>query len=325
MQIPFFGGAKIGDKAPELVGITSWINSKSLTIEDLKGKVVIVDFWAFSCINCIRTLPYMKAWHETYSSYGLVIIGVNTPEFAFEKDPEKVEVAVKKFEISYPVAVDSNMKTWNAYESNCWPNKFLIDANGIICFNQKGEGHYKEFEGHIRELLQEKIQREKQKTLLENFSNPKNVVPVNPFLVWTPEIYLGYEFSRQELGNVEGFNPEEIVHYKLPKVIPSGKPCLQGEWKNNRDNMELISKEGKIVLKYTARAVNIVAGADKEVELEVLKDGKSLTEKDKGWDVKIIKGDPECFVRDYRMYSLIFDQDAGSHTIEIIVRDDTFK
>ncbi len=120
--------------APELVGIAEWINSNPLTIESLRGKVVLVDFWTYSCINCIRTQPYLNAWHEKYASDGLVILGIHAPEFAFEKLPKNVEKAVQEAGIKYPVGLDNDFKTWNAYDNRYWPAKYLIDQNGNIVY-----------------------------------------------------------------------------------------------------------------------------------------------------------------------------------------------
>ncbi len=128
--------------APEFAGLTNWINSSPLTVASLRGKVVLVDFWTYSCINCIRTLPYVEKWYQTYQSDGLVVIGVNTPEFAFEHDPANVAAAVKKFGITYPVALDNNYDTWNAYNNDSWPADYLIDRSGTIRYTAFGEGDY---------------------------------------------------------------------------------------------------------------------------------------------------------------------------------------
>lgn len=148
--------------APELVGIAEWINSNPLTIESLRGKVVLVDFWTYSCINCIRTQPYLNAWHEKYSDDGLVILGIHAPEFAFEKLPKNVEKAVKEADIKYPVALDNDFRTWNAYDNKYWPAKYLIDQNGNIVYKHFGEGEYAQTEEKIQELLGAKKELEKE-------------------------------------------------------------------------------------------------------------------------------------------------------------------
>src|SRR3989338_8304440 len=152
-------------KAPELEGITGWINTKLLTMEDLKGKVVLVDFWTYTCINCLRTLPYIKEWHEKYAKHGLVIVGIHTPEFEFEKDIRNVKDAVKRHKIKHPIALDSNYEMFKAYNNHYWPRKYLIDADGKIVYDHIGEGGYGETEEKIIELLNKIGKRLPKKTI----------------------------------------------------------------------------------------------------------------------------------------------------------------
>ena len=165
--------------APELAGIAGWINSKPLTMESLRGKVVLVDFWTYSCINCIRTQPYLNAWYDKYEKDGLVIIGVHAPEFAFEKIENNVREASQKAGIKYPIALDNDFKTWNAYANRYWPAKYLIDKEGHIVYKHFGEGNYDETEKKIQELLAIK----------------KDIVSLTPNSLViqekTPETYLG--------------------------------------------------------------------------------------------------------------------------------------
>jgi thiol-disulfide isomerase/thioredoxin len=142
-------------KAPPLLGAIQWLNSPPLSLDDLRGKVVLVDFWTFACINCLHTLPYVKAWDEKYRSQGLVIIGVHSPEFAFEKVIRNVEKAVSDLGIKYPVAIDNDYKIWNAYENQYWPAFYLIDAQGRVRNYHFGEGKYQETEQMIQALLKE--------------------------------------------------------------------------------------------------------------------------------------------------------------------------
>src|SRR3989344_1597295 len=142
-------------EAPEIENLYSWINSKPLTLRELKGKVILLDFWTYSCINCIRTLPHLKKLHETYSKKGIVIIGIHTPEFEFEKELENVKEAVKKHEIKYPVALDNDHTTWNLYGNQYWPRSTILDSKGFIRMEHIGEGGYDEIEDKIIELLTE--------------------------------------------------------------------------------------------------------------------------------------------------------------------------
>jgi thiol-disulfide isomerase/thioredoxin len=141
--------------APDFTGITTWLNSPPLSMQALKGKVVLVDFWTYSCINCLRTLPYITKWHNKYKNRGLVIVGVHTPEFAFERKTSNVQTAIKRFGIGYPVAQDNGYVTWKAYENQYWPASYLIDRRGRIVLKHVGEGRYDEMESAIRTLLNE--------------------------------------------------------------------------------------------------------------------------------------------------------------------------
>ena len=148
---------RTGDElpAPELIGTGAWINSQPFTLASRRGEVVLVDFWTFSCINCKRTLPYLKSWHEKYADSGLVILGVHAPEFNFEKDIENVQEAVEEHGLLYPIVQDNQFSTWRAFKNRYWPTKYLIDKDGYIRFVHIGEGRYEETEQWIRDLLEE--------------------------------------------------------------------------------------------------------------------------------------------------------------------------
>jgi thiol-disulfide isomerase/thioredoxin len=139
--------------APAFAGIDTWLNSPPLTMPQLRGKVVLVDFWTYTCINCIRTLPYVKSWYDKYKSQGLVVVGVHTPEYPYERSTENVTAALKRFDIRYPVAQDNRYATWDAYRNQFWPATYLIDKSGRIVYTHFGEGQYEETEATIRRLL----------------------------------------------------------------------------------------------------------------------------------------------------------------------------
>ncbi|WP_019447778.1 thioredoxin family protein [Cupriavidus sp. BIS7] len=151
----FADSSKVGDqgKAPEFTNIERWLNSEPLTMQQLRGKVVLVDFWTYSCINCVNTLPYVKQWYEKYKDQGLVVVGVHTPEFPFEKSTANVQAALKRFDIRYPVAQDNMYGTWSAFRNQYWPATYLIDADGRIVYQHYGEGRYEETEAEIQKLL----------------------------------------------------------------------------------------------------------------------------------------------------------------------------
>jgi thiol-disulfide isomerase/thioredoxin len=142
--------------APEFAGIDKWLNSEPLTLQQLRGKVVLVDFWTYSCINCVHTLPYVKTWNQKYKDQGLVVVGVHTPEYPFERDTGNVKTAIKRFGITYPVAQDNRYATWTAYDNQYWPGFYLIDKKGQVVYTHFGEGKYEETEAAIQRLLVQK-------------------------------------------------------------------------------------------------------------------------------------------------------------------------
>jgi thiol-disulfide isomerase/thioredoxin len=303
--------------APELTKISGFINSEPITLADLRGKVVLVDFWTYSCINCIRTIPYLNAWHEKYADNGLVIVGVHTPEFEFEKDYNNVRTAVEKFDIMYPVAQDNEKETWKAYENRYWPRKYLIDPEGYVRYDHIGEGAYAETEKVIQSLLAERTEYiGANATIDQSISNPASSQSVNFDRINTPELYFGYEYSRAPLGNSEGYKPDQVVKYMIPddiKIVPN-KIYLDGEWKNNADHMELQSEVGRIVLSYSAKAVNIVAGG--KGELKILEDNSSLDDSSSGRD---ISEDGTVKINGQRLYNVVEHEGYGNHQIAIEV------
>lgn len=268
-------------QAPELQGIASYINTENgnpIKLADLKGKVVLFDFWTYTCINCIRTIPYLNEWYDRYADEGLVILGVHSPEFDFEKNPTNVQDAVKQFGIKYPVVLDSDHKTWNAYNNNYWPRHYLIDSQGYIRDDHIGEGGYNETEKTIQTLLAEKAALDNRTEISFNLDKGRSANTSSSSLSSqslqnvdfsqniSPEIYLGYQNARSPLGNSEGFQPNTNVNYKLDINSKSGNTSfipnlvyLDGVWKNNNDNVELVSDSGKIILTYYAKSINIVA------------------------------------------------------------------
>ncbi len=301
--------------APELTGISGYINTEYVSLADLRGKVVLVDFWTYSCINCIRTIPYLNAWHEKYADQGLVIVGVHTPEFEFEKNYDNVKAAVEKFGIQYPVAQDNDKGTWKAYENRYWPRKYLVDDEGYIRYDHIGEGAYAETEKVIQSLLAERASAQGQTVNIDgSISSPDSAQSVDFGKIRTPELYFGYDFARAQLGNSEGFKPGQVVTYTIPEntAIKPNIIYLSGDWKNNPDSMELQGGVGKVVLTYTAKAVNIVAGDTGS--LQISEDGSLLTGEGRGLDVS---ENGEISVDGQRLYNLSMHDRYGTHQIEI--------
>ena len=310
-------------KEPELSGITGYINSGSnLTLSSLKGKVVLVDFWTYSCINCIRTIPYLNAWYDKYQKDGFVIVGVHSPEFDFEKNYDNVKAAVDRFGIKYPVVLDSNHGTWDAFQNNYWPRHYLIDSEGYIRSDHIGEGGYAETEQQIQSLLAERAALAGSNAKIDtSISNP-NATSVDFNQITTPEIYLGYGFARQPLGNSQGFHPDQVQAYSIQdtnKISPN-TVYLSGNWKNNNDNIELANITGKIVLTYSAKSVNIVAGGKGQVF--VSQDGKALDNHSRGSDLQ--PKDNSFLVDGQRLYNVVNNDNYGTHTITLDVHGPGF-
>src|SRR5918998_2280576 len=314
-------------KAPDFAKITGYINTEEgqpINLKDLKGKVVLVDFWTYSCINCIRTLPYLVDWNEKYADKGLVIVGVHSPEFEFEKNVDNVKAAVQKYGIKYPVVQDNDKGTWDAYENRYWPRKYLVDSEGYIRYDHIGEGGYAETEKVIQSLLQERaVQLGIKDATLLNLNNsitttttPKGVQSVDFSQIKTPELYFGYHLARTSLGNPEGHRPNQTVTYSFPSSSSSDiKPniiYLDGKWKNNADNMELQSDTGRIALTYSAKSVNIVAGGKGGEEVSISEDGKPLSAESYGQDLS----EGSKFVVDGpRLYNLSMHNGYGNHSL----------
>lgn len=277
-------------KAPELVDPQNWINSQPLTLASLKGKVVIVDFWTYSCINCIRTIPYLNAWHQTYKDQGLVILGVHTPEFPFEKELSNVQNAVKDFKIQYPVFQDNSYKTWEAYDNHYWPAKYIIDKEGFIRSYHAGEGEYEETEKMIRELLAEGVSAQNAANSSVTQPMPEMVKvsadQVNFAQIRTAETYLGYERAEYG-GNTETVKESQPQDFKIPEKIIANKFYFEGNWTTEADGRILNKLPGKLLMDYQASKINIVAeGANgKPIKAKVYVDYKPISSEQRGKDV----------------------------------------
>lgn len=319
--------------APEFTQISSYINTPNnspLTLSSLKGKVVLVDFWTYTCINCIRTIPYINDWNQKYADKGLVIVGVHSPEFDFEKSYDNVKAAVQKYGIKYPVLLDSDHGTWNAFGNQYWPRDYLIDAQGYIRHDHIGEGGYDQTEKAIQSLLAERAALMGMKEISFNTKpttiNPRSLESVDLTKGTTPEIYLGYYYARAPLGNPENFKPDQTVLYSIPSNT-NFKPdvvYLQGNWKNNPDNMELQSDTGRIVLIYYAKSVNIVAGGKGEgvVSNDAATNVATMSKKSLGVD---LSRDGVFKIDGQRLYNLALHNDYNAHSIVIDVKGKGFQ
>lgn len=279
--------------APDVRDIEAWINSEPLSLEDLRGKVVLVDFWTYSCINCIRTLPYIEAWHEKYKDDGLVIIGVHSPEFAFEKDLGNVQKAVKEYGLQYPVALDNNFSTWKAYNNRYWPAKYFIDRDGYLRHYHFGEGEYQESEEIIRQLLAEEGQVSNDDLIAEDKTSfdPRQ----------TPETYLGY-WRLANFKNQNELSRDEAGNYQLSDSLKTDDWTIGGNWKMEYQNLNSTANDARLKLKFSAKNVFLVMGSSESKSVKVMLNGQEVGAFDKGSDVD---SSATAQVKEHRLYKLI--------------------
>ena len=309
--------------APDLVGIVDYINTTPEALaQTMDGKVVMYDIWTYSCINCIRTLPHITAWDDKYADQGLLIIGIHSPEFEFEKNLENVQAAVDKHGINYPVVLDNDKETWKAFENRYWPRKYIADHEGFIRYDHIGEGAYKETERIIQQLLNERSQALGVQSASTADADLVDIDEFEHTLFRTPELYFGYYFAqnRNQLGSQEGFNPGQTVTYAEPDSIELHKFYPIGEWTNYSDSMELASETGTIKLKYSAKEVNIVT--EDVAELEIFIDGVPISAELAGSDItlgnKVLVDDPD-------LYNIITSDTSEEHLLEIKVNGQGFQ
>lgn len=283
--------------APEFTGIATWLNSDPLTLQDLKGKVVLVDFWTYSCINCIRTLPYVTSWYETYKDQGLVVVGVHTPEFAFEKDTDNVKRAIAQHNINYPVAQDNDYGTWLAYANRYWPAHYLIDQEGNVRYTHFGEGKYEETEGAIRALLGTAASAAAPTPEQSNSSN-----------IRSPEMYFGQE-------RLKNLHPEQKAStketpYTLPKNMLPNSFALEGTWVFDGEKATLKSNTGKVRLFFAGNEVNLVAKASPESHLTSLVQDQEVSQVD---------------VTRPNLYNVFKSDMSGEYIIDIFIENQGFE
>jgi cytochrome c biogenesis protein CcdA/thiol-disulfide isomerase/thioredoxin len=287
---------------PDLSGAVAWLNSPPLTGNSLRGKVVLIDFWTYSCINCLRALPYVEGWAEKYKSAGLVVIGVHTPEFAFEKERSNVEKAVRDLKITYPVAIDSDYKIWQAFDNQYWPAHYFIDGKGRIRYHHFGEGEYGESERVIQELLKENGAPSVSDTVLNVSANGVEAAPGKGGPA-SPETYIGY--SRAEhFSSAEPIARDSRKVYTPRPRLSLNQWGLAGAWKVGAESAVLETAPGKIVFRFHARDLHLVLGPaanDKPVRFRVMLDGTPPGD-DHGSDTD---ADGMGTVQGHRLYQLI--------------------
>jgi len=333
----------VGLTAPEIPEeVGPWFNlpageagSQPLKIKSLakEGKIILIDFWTYSCVNCLRALPYLKSWHDKYSRTGLVIIGVHTPEFEFEKKPKNIENFIKKEGVTYPVVLDPERKIWDLFHNNIWSRKLLIDTKGKIRYDHSGEGAYLETENKIRELLKEadpsvslpKIDTKEHEHIKEGgVCYPQ-----------TPETYCGY--LRGRLGNQEGYTKDKFHVYKIEtkKPLEDGKIYLNGGWIAAAEYLQHgVKTRGPInylILPFHGLEVNAVMKLDEarmvsQTRVYVALDEKPLTKEIAGKNVLFDGGGWSYLnLEEPRMYNIFKTKEFGDHRLKIIPFSDAFQ
>lgn len=296
------GALPIEGNLPPLDGAVQWLNSPPLTAQALKGKVVLVDFWTYSCINCLRTLPYVKAWAEKYRDQGLVVIGVHAPEFAFERDVGNVTKAMKDLGINYPVAIDNDYKIWRAFNNEYWPAHYFADAQGRIRYHHFGEGEYAESERVIQQLLREAGASKVADGLITADATGVQLAPdMNE--VQSPETYVGYQRAEHFVPQT-GLVPDKVSAYSTPAQLALNDWGLDGQWNVGSERAISSAPASRIVYRFHARDLHLVLGpgADgKPVRFKVLIDGKAPGDAH-GTDVA---PDGSGSVTEQRLYQLV--------------------
>jgi thiol-disulfide isomerase/thioredoxin len=274
--------------APDFTGITNWINSAGLTTASLRGKVVLVDFWTYSCINCLRTLPYVTGWYSKYKDAGLVVVGVHTPEFSFEQVPANVEAAVVRLGITYPVAQDNGYKTWNAYGNRYWPAEYLIDQNGNIVYESFGEGDYVKTENAIRSLLK--------------MGQVSGSAAPDLSGIGSPEMYFGTA-RQKNLAPAQDVSTTPAA-YTLPVRLDLNEFALGGTWHFSADSATLDAAPGAVELHFHSAKLYVVASSPTPVTLKILVDGVAQ---------------PDVVVSASQLYTLFDSSSYADHTAVITV------
>ena len=302
----------VGSEAPEFKGTKEWFNSPPLTIKKLKGKVVMLDFWTYSCNNCIRTLPHLKELDKKYSKQGLVVIGVHTPEFEFEKDADNIKKAVEKHGLKYPVVNDPENSTWKLYGNRYWPRQALIDAKGIVRYEHNGEGGYEEIEENIVKLLGEAGKK-----------IPSGMPMVKSHMMTagiSPEIYLGSKRSKG-FGNSQVCVPGSCIRFVDQGDHKNDVVYLDGDWEQEPERIHHPTKEKAIVsLKYKASVANAVLSpfSSKSYLAEIFLDGRSLDNENKGKDVVTKEGKSFVKITKPDLYEIVKIKRPESHELKIV-------
>ncbi len=304
---------------------TDWLNSPPLRLAQLRGHVVLVDFWEYTCINCIRTFPANLEWYRRYHSYGFEIVGVHAPEFEAARNIEHVRTAVRHFGLPYPIVVDNHYLIWKAYGAQGWPARYLIDATGTIRYARTGEGADASFEQAIRELLREAHPGRGLPPPWLKQAEPDSFAPSCG--ITTPEMYVGPWFGRGVLDNPEGYRPGRIVNYLSAGAPEDGRVRLEGRWETNLNGMIYRGSNARdrlserLVIRYHAREVYAVLNVDhgRPGRVYVQQDGHWLRPDERGADIQV-DAQSRSFIRvaEARMYYVVSNPRFAAHTLTLL-------
>lgn len=293
-----------------------WVQQGPIDLKDLRGKaVVLIDFWDYTCVNCIRSLPYVAGWHRRYAAAGLQVIGVHAPEFSFARDRDNVVAAIRQFGLEYPVVLDNGYNIWRAYSNRYWPAKYLVDSQGRLRYYHFGEGLYQDTEVQIQRLLGE---------LNPALNYPPPLEPLRDsdrpgalcYRV-TPELYLGY--ARGQFGNPAGVTHDRVADYTDPGRHAEGATYLSGRWSVGQESASAAAAGAAIAIRYTAMDVNLVLAppADKPARMEISIAGGQR----QGVDVKTEGSRSIITVDRARMYSLVATESVMPGSLKLSALD----
>lgn len=301
-------------KAAPFKGLV-WLDGVERAIDDFAGRVVLVHFWDLTCIHCLRAMTYVQMWHGRYADKGLQIIAIDAPEFDFAKDIQIVRTKVEELGLQFPVAIDRDFLTWDAYANRHWPATYLIDRKGYLAHYQFGEGAYQDTEEALQHLLREGHSRLILPKVLEPLRTEDRVE--HERAIMSPAIYFGYGKGR--IGNHEGFRPGEIVEYSPPPKIAKDVYALEGSFKNESYAMTHVgTQEGRIIVNYVAGAVHLVATPGAESgHVTLFQDGQPLSDDNAGIHLRLADGSATLDVSHPAVFNLVQNRDGLRHTLEM--------
>ncbi|MDP9236977.1 MAG: redoxin domain-containing protein [Chloroflexota bacterium] len=311
-------------RAPEFPANVTWLQGGPFKLADLRGRPVLIDFWDYTCVNCLRTLPYVNEWHRRYGPLGLTVVGVHAPEFSFARDAGNVQRSVREQGIDYPVVLDNDYAIWQAYTNRYWPAKYLVDGHGYLRYYHHGEGAYAETEGAIQRLLKESFPQ----ILLPALMDPVRAEDATGALCYrvTPELYLGYQ--RGLIGNVAGVIPDHPSTYRDPGKHLDGNAYLDGDWLLAGEYLARpagASGTSQLIVPYMAKEVNLVIHPPTyggTATFSVQQDGAALAPEDAGADV--VAGDTVSLlsIDAPRLYRIVNNREIDRHELTLTTTSD---